>query len=88
MEVNNSNIGPGLEVNGQEMRYRDAFNNTLRSELEYDKNVLIIGEDISGGFDKKTKEPLDAWGGPFAATKLGESGISAFNIVDDSKEKD
>ena len=28
MEVNNSNIGPGLEVNGQEMRYRDAFNNT------------------------------------------------------------
>ena len=35
MEVNNSNIGPGLEVNGQEMRYRDAFNNTLRSELEY-----------------------------------------------------
>lgn len=69
MEVNNSNIGPGLEVNGQEMRYRDAFNNTLRSELEYDKNVLIIGEDISGGFDKETKEPLDAWGGPFAATK-------------------
>ena len=69
MEVNNGNIGPGLEVNGQEMRYRDAFNNTLRSELEFDKNVLIIGEDISGGFDKETKEPLDAWGGPFAATK-------------------
>ncbi|MAU23970.1 MAG: alpha-ketoacid dehydrogenase subunit beta [Dehalococcoidia bacterium] len=51
------------------MRYRDAFNNTLRAELEHDENVLIIGEDISGGFDKKTKEPLDAWGGPFAATK-------------------
>jgi len=28
-----------------------------------------MGEDISGGFDKETKEPLDAWGGPFAATK-------------------
>ena len=66
---NQSYLGPGYHVKGNEMRYRDAFNNTLRAELEYDKNVLIIGEDISGGFDKKTKEPLDAWGGPFAATK-------------------
>ncbi|MBA47017.1 MAG: alpha-ketoacid dehydrogenase subunit beta [Dehalococcoidia bacterium] len=70
MTLNNSNkLGPGFNVKGTEIRYRDAFNNTLRSELEYDENVLIIGEDISGGFDKKTKEPLDAWGGPFAATK-------------------
>ena len=70
MTINNqSYLGPGYDVKGNEMRYRDAFNNTLRAELEYDKNVLIIGEDISGGFDKKTKEPLDAWGGPFAATK-------------------
>ncbi len=70
MTINNQNgLGPGFDVKGSEMRYRDAFNNTLRSELEYDENVLIIGEDISGGFDKKTKEPLDAWGGPFAATK-------------------
>lgn len=70
MTINNLNgLGPGLKVKGSEIRYRDAFNNTLRSELEHDENVLIIGEDISGGFDKKTKEPLDAWGGPFAATK-------------------
>ena len=70
MTINNqSYLGPGYDVKGNEMRYRDAFNNTLRAELEFDKNVLIIGEDISGGFDKKTKEPLDAWGGPFAATK-------------------
>ena len=41
----------------------------LRKELEFDENVFIIGEDISGGFDKDTKKPLDAWGGPFAATK-------------------
>ncbi|MDG2101749.1 MAG: alpha-ketoacid dehydrogenase subunit beta [Dehalococcoidales bacterium] len=62
-------LGPGFDVPGKEIRYRDAFNNTLREELEYDKNVFIVGEDISGGFDKETKEPLDAWGGPFAATK-------------------
>ena len=70
MTIENKNsLGPGFEVKGSQMRYRDAFNNTLRAELERDENVLIIGEDISGGFDKKTKEPLDAWGGPFAATK-------------------
>tara|TARA_B100001250_G_scaffold414607_1_gene454552 strand:- start:57189 stop:58250 length:1062 start_codon:yes stop_codon:yes gene_type:complete len=70
MTIENKNsLGPGFEVKGSQMRYRDVFNNTLRAELEHDENVLIIGEDISGGFDKKTKEPLDAWGGPFAATK-------------------
>ncbi|MEC7837400.1 MAG: alpha-ketoacid dehydrogenase subunit beta [Chloroflexota bacterium] len=70
MTIENQNsLGPGFDVKGSEMRYRDAFNNTLRAELEHDENVLIIGEDISGGFDKETKEPLDAWGGPFAATK-------------------
>jgi pyruvate/2-oxoglutarate/acetoin dehydrogenase E1 component len=62
-------LGPGYEVAGQEMRYRDAFNKTLRDELNHDPDVFIMGEDISGGFDKDTKEPLDAWGGPFAATK-------------------
>ncbi len=62
-------LGPGYDVAGQEMRYRDAFNKTLRDELNRDPDVFIMGEDISGGFDKETKEPLDAWGGPFAATK-------------------
>ena len=69
MQANAKNIGPGFQVAGKELRYRDAFNETLRKELEFDENVFIIGEDISGGFDKDTKKPLDAWGGPFAATK-------------------
>ena len=69
MQVNANNIGPGFQGAGKELRYRDAFNETLRKELEFDENVFIIGEDISGGFDKDTKKPLDAWGGPFAATK-------------------
>ena len=69
MQVNANNIGPGFQVAGKELRYRDAFNETLRKELDFDENVFIIGEDISGGFDKDTKKPLDAWGGPFAATK-------------------
>ena len=62
-------LGPGYDAPGQIMRYRDAFNKTLRDEMNRDPDVFLMGEDISGGFDKDTKEPLDAWGGPFAATK-------------------
>lgn len=62
-------LGPGYDVPGSVVRYRDAFNKTLRDELNRDADVFIMGEDISGGFDRDTKEPLDAWGGPFAATK-------------------
>ena len=68
--------GPGYDAPGAEMRYREAFNRTLADEMRRDPDVLIMGEDISGGFDKKTMKPLDAWGGPFAATKglVGEFG--------------
>jgi pyruvate/2-oxoglutarate/acetoin dehydrogenase E1 component len=61
--------GPGYDVPGTVERYRDTFNRTLRDELDRDADVFIMGEDISGGFDRDTNEPLDAWGGPFAATK-------------------
>ncbi|MDG0867579.1 alpha-ketoacid dehydrogenase subunit beta [Candidatus Lucifugimonas marina] len=63
-------LGPGYEgVAGSETRFRDIFRDTLRAEMIRDEDVFLMGEDISGGFDKDTKEPLDAWGGPFAATK-------------------
>lgn len=64
-------LGPGYDVAGSEMRYRDSFNKTLRDELNRDPDVFLMGEDIAGGagrFDEDGK-PLDAWGGPFAATK-------------------
>ncbi len=65
-----SPLGPGYEgVPGEEKRFRDVFRDTLRAEMIRDQDVFLMGEDISGGFDKDTKEPLDAWGGPFAATK-------------------
>ncbi len=63
-------LGPGYEgVAGSEKRFRDVFRDTLQAEMRRDPDVYLMGEDISGGFDKDTKEPLDAWGGPFAATK-------------------
>ena len=65
-----SPLGPGYDgVPGEEKRFRDVFRDTLRAEMQRDPDVFLMGEDISGGFDKDTKEPLDAWGGPFAATK-------------------
>ena len=64
-----SQPGPGYGVHGSIIRYREAFNKTLGDELRRDEDVFIMGEDISGGFDKETREPLDAWGGPFATTK-------------------
>lgn len=65
----NNSTGPGYDVAGSEKRFRDVFRDTLRAEMIRDEEVFLMGEDISGGFDKDTKEPLDAWGGPFAATK-------------------
>ncbi len=61
-------LGPGFDVPGKETTYRETFNRTLRDELNRDPDVFIMGEDISGGFDEQGN-PLDAWGGPFAATK-------------------
>tara|TARA_B100000029_G_C17524742_1_gene941261 strand:+ start:562 stop:1632 length:1071 start_codon:yes stop_codon:yes gene_type:complete len=63
-------LGPGYDnVEGSVKRFRDVFRDTLRAEMLRDEDVFLMGEDISGGFDRDTKEPLDAWGGPFAATK-------------------
>ena len=64
-------LGPGFDVPGKVTTYRETFNQTLRDELNRDPDVFIMGEDIAGGagrFDEEGK-PLDAWGGPFAATK-------------------
>ncbi len=66
----NNPLGPGYDgVSGSVLRFRDIFRDTLKAEMLRDDDVFLMGEDISGGFDRDTKEPLDAWGGPFAATK-------------------
>ena len=73
----NRQPGPGYDSAGKEMRYREVFKDTIADEMRRDPDVFMMGEDISGGFDKETREPLDAWGGPFASTKglVGEFGI-------------
>lgn len=62
-------LGPGMDVPGEELRYRIAFNQTLRDELERDPDVFIMGEDVAGGPGREHQGIMDSWGGPFAATK-------------------
>lgn len=64
-------MGPGYDVPGKVTTYREVFNQTLRDELNRDPDVFIMGEDIAGGAGRTDEDgnPLDAWGGPFAATK-------------------
>ncbi|MBI4305168.1 MAG: alpha-ketoacid dehydrogenase subunit beta [Chloroflexi bacterium] len=64
-----SPLGPGYDVPGREIRYREAFNKTLRDELNRDPSVFIMGEDVAGGAGRAHLGLIDAWGGPFAATK-------------------
>jgi len=51
------------------MRYREAFNQTMRDELERDPAVFVMGEDVAGGAGREHLGIIDSWGGPFAATK-------------------
>jgi len=64
-------MGPGTDVPGREMRYREAFNKTLGDEMERDPTTFLMGEDVAGGAGRVDDEGkyLDSWGGPFAATK-------------------
>ena len=61
-----------LEV--RQLTYIQAVNEALRQEMERDENVIVMGEDISGGGERPGKE--DAWGGPMRLTKglIGQFG--------------
>ncbi|MCH7738510.1 MAG: alpha-ketoacid dehydrogenase subunit beta [Chloroflexi bacterium] len=75
-------LGPGIDVPGREERYRDAFQRTLRDELERDPDVFIMGEDVAGGPGREHLGIIDSWGGPFAATKGLIQDFGARRIVD------
>ena len=49
--------------------YVTAVNETLHQEMRRDENVIVIGEDIGGGAGRAEQGLIDAWGGPFGATK-------------------
>jgi pyruvate/2-oxoglutarate/acetoin dehydrogenase E1 component len=47
--------------------YRQAINEALHAEMARDPNVILMGEDVTGGAGG-TGVP-DAWGGPFGVTR-------------------
>ncbi|HEX2523239.1 MAG TPA: alpha-ketoacid dehydrogenase subunit beta, partial [Terriglobia bacterium] len=47
--------------------FRQAINEALTQEMERDKRVVIMGEDVVGG--SGTDGAMDAWGGVLGVTK-------------------
>jgi pyruvate dehydrogenase E1 component beta subunit len=68
-DTQSSSLGPGFDVAGSQIRYREAFNKTLFDELRRDPDVFIMGEDVAGGAGREHLGIIDSWGGAFAATK-------------------
>jgi pyruvate/2-oxoglutarate/acetoin dehydrogenase E1 component len=51
----------------RKLSFRGAINEALRQEMERDKTVILMGEDIAGGTNAPGEQ--DAWGGPLGVTK-------------------
>ncbi len=69
---------------------RTPVDNSSAKFLGYrpkDNAEKFAKEILDGSYPKNPLDPaVSLHGGPFAATDLGESGIGAFNIIDDSKK--
>lgn len=51
----------------RKLSFRNAINEALAQEMERDRRVIIMGEDVSGGTGSPGE--TDAWGGPLGVTK-------------------
>ena len=38
--------------------YREALNEALHEEMERDPTVIVLGEDVAGGFDRVIDTPI------------------------------
>jgi 2-oxoisovalerate dehydrogenase E1 component len=53
----------------REILYSQAINEAIRQEMERDRAVIVMGEDIAGAPGRAHLGFIDAWGGPFRATR-------------------
>jgi pyruvate dehydrogenase E1 component beta subunit len=51
------------------LRYSEAINEAIRQEMQRDPSIFIMGEDIAGAAGRAELGLIDAWGGPWRATK-------------------
>lgn len=49
--------------------YREAINEAIAEEMERDRNVILLGEDVAGAPQSDDPAMLDAWGGVLGVTK-------------------
>ena len=47
--------------------FRKALNEALKSEMQKDETVIVLGEDVAGGTGAPGEQ--DAWGGSIGVTK-------------------
>jgi pyruvate dehydrogenase E1 component beta subunit len=52
-----------------ETKYWKAVNDALRAEMRRDERIVLMGEDIAGAAGRADQGFVDAWGGPFGATR-------------------
>jgi pyruvate dehydrogenase E1 component beta subunit len=51
------------------LTFREAINEALVQEMERDRSVVLLGEDVAGGATVPGFEQEDAWGGVLGVTK-------------------
>ncbi len=51
----------------RKISFKQAINEALTQEMERDRTVVVIGEDVAGG--SGTDVEMDSWGGPLGVTK-------------------
>jgi pyruvate/2-oxoglutarate/acetoin dehydrogenase E1 component len=52
-----------------ELKYWQAVNDALRSEMRRDERVIVLGEDVAGAAGREAQGLIDAWGGPYGMTR-------------------
>jgi pyruvate dehydrogenase E1 component beta subunit len=51
----------------RQLTFQQAINEALAQEMERDRTVILMGEDVAGGSGAEGQ--MDAWGGPLGITK-------------------
>jgi pyruvate/2-oxoglutarate/acetoin dehydrogenase E1 component len=59
--------GPKGRKMDRKITFKQAINEALAQEMERDKTVILMGEDVAGG--SGTDGQMDAWGGVLGVTK-------------------
>jgi pyruvate/2-oxoglutarate/acetoin dehydrogenase E1 component len=60
---------PSAAAEPRELLFSQAINEAIRIAMREDPNVIVMGEDIAGAAGRAHLGFVDAWGGPWRATR-------------------